>query len=214
MVQVYILRRDVPPLEAVARGKDLSACGPCPLRSRRGAKGRACYVNLGRGPRSVWLAYRARRYPLLYDVLPDGSAAVRAEVFAGEKVRWGAYGDPAMLPEGLVASVNAVAAFHVGYTHQWRVPWARWTRGVFMASVETQAQEARAHALGWGTFRAGRRDGSDVGAATLCDNVATGATCAECGACDGRRASIYVPAHGTGASWIPAERLARRPRDA
>lgn len=214
MVQIYILRRDIPPLEAVMGGQDLSVCGHCPLRFHDAMKKRACYVNIGRGPRSVWLAYKAKSYPLLYDTLPDGSITLRTERFSGEKVRWGAYGDPAMLPESVVQSVNAVAAFHVGYTHQWRAPWARWTRGVFMASVETVAQESRAQALGWGTFRAGRCDGSDIGSSVLCKNVASGATCAECGVCDGRETSIYVPAHGSGSSWIPAERLVRRSREA
>lgn len=197
--QVYILARDVAPLEAVMTGADASVCGHCPLRSPKGMVGRGCYVQIGQGPEAIWKAYKAGSYkyfPTAY--------------FAGRGVRWGAYGDPAMLPESLVREVNMHAAFHLGYTHQWRLPFARWTRGVFMASVETAEQETRARIEGWGTFRAGRSDSSDIGVATLCANEARGTTCADCRECDGGHRSIFIPAHGRGQKNVPANRLARK----
>jgi hypothetical protein len=210
MVQIYILRRDVSPTDAVKRGHDASICGHCPLRPSPGNHARACYVNLGQGPWNIWHAYKAGKYERLFAIRDDGTVSLSARAFRGHRVRWGAYGDPAMLPPELVRRVNRAAKSHLGYTHQWRYHWARWTRGVFMASVETEEQETRARALGWGTFRVGLRDCSDIGDATLCANERTGATCAECGACDGRRTSIFIPAHGSGALSIPAERLLRK----
>lgn len=115
-----------------------------------------------------------------------------------------------MLPWQLVTAVNLRSRGWTGYTHQWRQAFAAPFKGVFMASVETEAQERKAAELGWGTFRAGRVDGSDVGDAELCRNTATGATCAECRLCDGRPTQVYVPAHGTGWRFVPAERLVRR----
>jgi len=51
VVQTYILRSDIHPLEASKTGEDYSICGECPMRgeltrdpSRKQAKGRKCYV--------------------------------------------------------------------------------------------------------------------------------------------------------------------------
>ena len=56
VVQTYILRSDINPLEASKTGADYSICGSCPMRGevttdpkRKIAKGRKCYVNLGQG---------------------------------------------------------------------------------------------------------------------------------------------------------------------
>ena len=49
VVQTYILREDINPLEASKTGEDYSICGDCPMRgevttdpSRKQAKGRKC----------------------------------------------------------------------------------------------------------------------------------------------------------------------------
>jgi hypothetical protein len=197
--QVYIIRADVAPVEAIRRGDDISVCVYCPMRGPYGYEGRSCYVQVGNGPTSVYRTYIAGKYE-----------QIDASHFDGVVVRWGAYGDPAMLPEAVVTSVNARVSGRLGYTHQWRFPWASWTRGVFMASVETEAQETKARTLGWGTFRAGASDGSDMGSSVVCNNERTGVTCVECGACDGRAASIVIPAHGWGKGNVPANRLLRK----
>lgn len=196
--QVYILCADRSPVDAIRTGHDKCVCGHCPMRSILGYAGRGCYVQVGNGPLSAYRAYAAGKYK-----------RIEPSSFEGTTVRWGAYGDPAMLPEHVVSSVNAYARKRLGYTHQWRLPFAAWTRGVFMASVETPAQEAKARALGWGTFRAGASDGSDIGETLVCANERTGITCADCGACDGRPVAIVIPAHGWGSNSVPANRLLR-----
>ena len=69
VVQTYILRSDINPLEASKTGEDYSICGNCPMRGeittdpeRKQAKGRKCYVNLGQGVLilsecETWTAY-------------------------------------------------------------------------------------------------------------------------------------------------------------
>lgn len=192
MIQVWILRQDMAPHEAKRRGLDVSVCGKCAMRD-------ACYVVTAHGPRSVWEAYHAGLYREL-----DASA------FERTAIRWGAYGDPALLPSQLVHACNATARGWTGYTHQYMHKWAQWCRGVFMASVETRAQEERLRAQGWGTFRVGLKDGSDIGTTTACPYDTVGTTCIECRACDGGERAIYTPAHGAGANAVPAERLRRR----
>jgi hypothetical protein len=70
VVQTYILREDINPLEASKTGADASICGTCPLRgtptsdpARKQAVGRRCYVNLGQGVLIVWRAYVNGVYP-------------------------------------------------------------------------------------------------------------------------------------------------------
>jgi hypothetical protein len=200
MVQVWILRADVSPIEAVRTGADRSICGRCPLRAPRGGfAGRACYVQVPQAPTSVWRAFREEKYRPL-----------EPERFTRRGIRWGAYGDPALLPAELVTACNAHARFWTGYTHLYREPWAGWARGIFMASVETPRQEQALRARGWGTFRIGRADGADRIDALLCANELTGESCTECKACNGAPRAIVVSAHGPQAAFVPAERILAR----
>jgi hypothetical protein len=192
MIQVWIIRSDMAPHVARRAGLDVSVCGHCAMRD-------ACYVVTAHSPRSVWEAYHAGLY-----------RSVAPNAFERSAIRWGAYGDPALLPAELVRACNAAARGWTGYTHQHKRAWAQWCRGVFMASVETAAQEERLRAQGWGTFRVGRKDGSDLGSSTQCPYDTIGTTCIECRACDGGARAIYVAAHGAGASAVPAERLRRK----
>ena len=57
MLQSYILRRDVDPLETIRLGLDGGICGECRHRSRAGGGDGSCYVNVGQGPRAVYSCY-------------------------------------------------------------------------------------------------------------------------------------------------------------
>jgi len=89
--QTWILREDMPPVQAAKSGADRSICGDCPLRGRvvdgRNV-GRACYVVLHQAPSSVWLAYRRGVYR-------EVSRGRLRRLLSGAFVRIGAYGDPA-----------------------------------------------------------------------------------------------------------------------
>ena len=52
MVQIWILRQDMAPMEAIKSGGDRSICGGCPHRGT-GTK-RSCYVNVFRAPAAIW----------------------------------------------------------------------------------------------------------------------------------------------------------------
>jgi hypothetical protein len=200
MAQVYILVEDMHPVEAVKAGEDLAVCGYCPMRGDKTGENRSCYVVLGHGPSQVYKKYLKQE------------KQVSPEEFKGHKIRWGAYGDPAFLPEQLVKECNKHSRGWTGYTHQYKYPFAKWTKGVFMASVETEKQEKALLREGWGTFRAGLMDGSDKGSALLCLNESKGVTCQECGICDGRKKAIFIPSHGIRAKNVPAERLLKKKR--
>jgi hypothetical protein len=180
MLQVYILAdTSAKPTETVKTGADATVCGDCPLRGIMG-KARTCYVNLGQGPRTVHDALNRGRYP-------EYSANEHDRFFRGRKIRWGAYGEPVLIPLALVAHLSAIADGHTGYTHQHRRPEFQGFRAYFMASVHTPAEGADAVARGWRYFRASN-DGAPAPGEIICPASDAGGwrkDCTTCNACKG-----------------------------
>lgn len=199
MLQVWILRADVNPTQAVAVGQDRATCGDCALRPliqrlaktgqamsgwRAMLRAKPCYVNVGQAPLAVWRSYKAGRY-LRWQ---DGGGP-----FYGRKIRWGAYGDPALIPADVVHRINYWSDGWTGYTHQWRHGFASWAREVFMASTDTDADRLDAARRGWRTFHA--RNATDPvpeGSITCPASEEAGerTTCARCQLCNGARPSV------------------------
>jgi hypothetical protein len=116
MAQVSILRSDVHPVEAIRQQLDVSICGTCPLGpGRKPDAPRVCYVNVGFGPASKFRKSISTGYPRL-------SPREAGEILArnGVGVRFGDYGDPAMIPFEVWEGLLEGAPFHTGYTHQWK----------------------------------------------------------------------------------------------
>jgi hypothetical protein len=204
MAQVFILRQDVNPVEAIATGADVSICGSCPHRRRQTLNERtgaiewvrSCYVNVGQAPLSVWRTYQRGGYS-------RWDAAAHARYLTGRKVRWGAYGDPAIIAPAVVAEVNALAAGHTGYTHQWRSAFAQAFVGTFQASCDGMADYLEATAHGWKTFLVAPK-GVTPTVGKLCPATVSGsvAQCLTCSLCDGAKVDVWVEAHGSGAKHV------------
>ena len=145
MCQVWILREDVSPVDAIKSGADVSVCGNCPHR-RQADGSRSCYVNVGQAPLSVWRTYKAGGYQ------EDLTVADGEKYLKTRKIRWGAYGDPAIIDPVIFHAVNGAAAGHTGYTHQWREAFAQWSRGSLQASCDGMRDYLEASAHGWKTF--------------------------------------------------------------
>ena len=199
MLQVWILREDLNPVEALAIGADQTICGNCPMRPRfndiTGMIERPCYVNVGQAPQAVWRAYKAGKYGKLSDL--DTS------VIQGRSIRWGAYGDPALIDPALFNTINEHAYSHTAYTHAWREPWAQWAKGLMMASCDSFANYLDASAHGWKTYAVVAK-GADSFSGKLCPATAVNsqAKCLTCSLCDGAKTDIFVEAHGTGAKYV------------
>lgn len=207
MVQTYILREDVSPLDAIASGADASICGDCrhrgTVRDGKAGYGRTCYVNVGQGPLGVWKAYKRNRYP---DIVAPGQRASYtgelAAVGAGRIVRLGTYGDPAAVPAEVWFALTSRATGRTGYTHQWRTTPA--LRTLCMASVDTEAEAAEARAAGWRYFRVAMPSSlARLEVEAICPASAEAGkklTCAQCLACHGAdghsRGNIVIQAHG------------------
>lgn len=199
VVQTYILRADVSPIDAVKIGADVSICGTCPHRGDGTGKGRTCYVTLAHGPRSVFAAYERGNYP-------DAEPGTVGSLIAGRVVRLGTYGDPAAIPIAVWSALLVGARGWTGYTHQWKV--APEFRALCMASVDNAAERVEAVTAGWRYFEV-RAQGTPIpaGAITCPASAEAGkrTTCAECRLCAGtavRAKSITILAHGSGKKYF------------
>jgi hypothetical protein len=189
MIQIWILVRSMDPVRAIKEGLDRLICGSCVHRGDGHGKGRSCYVNVGQAPLGIYRAWKAGAY------LPLPSVSV----FAGRKVRFGAYGDPTWIPLSLALAIAGVSSGHTGYTHQWRKPSLQGWRSLLMASVDSVAELVIARSLGWSTFRVGSEASPGE---SLCASERIGTPCMDCLLCAGSRnglESVHIPPHGTGA---------------
>ena len=203
MVQTYILRSDIGPVDAVKTGADVSICGDCKHRGDRTGKDRSCYVTLIHGPRAVYASYKRGT------VYPKASAHEAAELLAGKMVRLGTYGDPAAAPFPLWDIITSKAKGWTGYTHQWKSIPKRWSRLV-MASADSVEEMKAAHAKDYRTFRVTSEPFVNIkGLEVVCpasEERGKRADCFTCKACMGRsgkaKASIQIAAHGGGKKHI------------
>lgn len=187
---LWILPAKEEPHAATKSGGDASICGDCPHRRDHGALG-DCYVLPFQAPLSIFRSLK--RSGFVQTLLGRFKAK-------GKTLRLGGYGDPAMLPEGLVASLVDQYKSHLGYTHQWERKWAAWTRRFCMASVDSVEQAKKAWSKGWRTFRVSY-DGVMAANEILCPSVTHGVQCADCTLCNGatdgdKRKNIVILAHG------------------
>jgi hypothetical protein len=188
VIQTWIIRSDVSPMEALAANSDTAICSDCPLRGEHGHD-RGCYVNVGRAPqavfrglkRGVYIRYHRRKH---------------TRWFRGRKLRIGSYGDPCAVPANTWTPLLPLVDSYVGYTHQWS--WNPQYRHFVMASCESEAGYFAAVADGWRVFRARLEDQPLLDGECVCRNEASGLQCADCGGCCGEsnRPNFAIIVHG------------------
>lgn len=204
MVQTYIIREDISPLEASKTGEDYSICGNCKhrgepttLKERKQALKRSCYVNLGQGPTIVYKALQRGVYASV-----TGHAAIAA-LGKGRMVRLGTYGDPAAVPSYIWESLISEAKGHTAYTHQSGVATAEARPEYMMISADNETQARGAWEIGLRTFRVIKSTTEAVkGYEIICPaskEAGFKTTCASCGLCAGAQVkakSIAIVDHG------------------
>lgn len=209
MVQTYILRADMHPVEAIATGLDGAICGDCKHRRDTKTGTRTCYVNVGQSVAAVFGAWIRGAYPLI-------DPADASLLIAGRVVRLGTYGDPAAIPAGYWRELIQHSTGHTGYTHQWRSSIAAEFRPFLMASADSDSERDLARALGWRTFRV-RTSADQLGDREIsCPASPEGGNrrqCIDCKACNGAgdnfaRASIAIVVHGPAARAFERARIA------
>ncbi len=192
VVQTYILRADVSPIDAIRSGEDVSICGDCVHREKG-----TCYVNVAQGPTVVYKAFQRGAYPAIF------TAQAREEL-AGDIVRLGTYGDPAAIPFHVWETILSSASDWTGYTHQWKREGFKSFARYCMASTDSREEYRQARSHGWRAFYVVPKGSIEpVEGAFLCPASEEGGkklTCSECLACNGtssgRQASVFIPVHG------------------
>ena len=201
MVQVWILPREVNPVTAVKTGEDDIVCFDCKHRGANGI-GRTCYVLVHNAPNGIWKAYNRGRYPKL--AIEDFKYT-----FRGRKIRFGAYGEPVLIPIDIFRELANVSDGWTGYTHQWAFPGYAVYQPFLMASVDSMAEYEQAKRLGWRTFRVRTEAQELTNREISCpasDEAGHKTTCADCKLCAGStgaadpRKDIAIIVHGSKAS--------------
>jgi hypothetical protein len=202
MHQLYILRSDKDPLDAVKDGSDNAICGGCVHRRSTGG---ACYVNLGHGPKAVYNKYKRGGYDKV-------SISDFKSLFGDKKIRFGAYGDPLALPLHILVSLKAVVKNNTSYTHQWKNSIidgsSEMVSKFSMASVDSLAEKIEANEAGFRTFRVISEGGELAKDEIICPNETTGVNCLKCGLCGGnsvKAKNIAITVHGALKSRFEAD---------
>lgn len=190
LIQIYILRHDVNPIDAWETGDDDAICGDCKHRSG------SCYVNIGQAPLGIYKTFKNNRYVK--------ASEKHLSLFANRNVRLGAYGDPAAVPIEIWQSICGASKNWTGYTHQWKSCDQR-LKNYCMASVDTDKELELAREKGWRTFRVKDANESNSKYEFNCpaskeENKRL--TCAECMACNGgdwndKKGTPVIVRHGS-----------------
>lgn len=188
MIQLTILPTDTYPSQsnkdyAEEEGKvGHTVCNDCPLINR------GCYVQIGFSINKIYNKMNSGNYESLdYDA------------FINESVRFGAWGEPTLIPRKIMRNLVKRIKNWTGYTHQWAKPFAQFYKMFFMASVSNIADKNEANKKGWRTFRI-IKDASEVlPDEVICPAQTHGTQCIDCGLCNGnstKAKNIAVIAHG------------------
>ena len=215
MLQTYIIRADMSPMEASKTGSDYAICGNCVHRGtptdnpeKHQALNRSCYVTLYQGPTIVYKAFKRGLYQLI--------DAERVKLLGrGQMVRMGSYGDPAAIPKQVWDTLLADSAGHTGYSHQSKLPGVVVDYSRVMVSVESKASAQGYHLNGKRTFRVipvatwqDKGKAALLKSEVLCpasNEAGNKSTCIDCGLCKGssiKGKSIAIVSHGTGRNML------------
>lgn len=195
MIQTWIMRTDIRPDYAVRDRLDVSICGNCPHRANPSTGVRTCYVTVFRAPLQVFKAFERGNYT---DLSQDpGQVATWLEE-SGMPVRWGSYGDPAMVPVGLLKFWSKFVPNWTGYTHQKHEPFFNSE----YLDILMESREGEFDPSGARSFRVISDVSQKHSGEVLCPATPEGGSktsCASCGLCKGaslQGKSVAILVHG------------------
>jgi hypothetical protein len=200
MSQIWILNKNINPVESVKTGFDaVSNCSGCPF-----ANGMGCYVNVGQAPLAVFKAWQRGVYERL-------GISELSEAFKGKYVRFGAYGNPSLIPLEIIKPIAKASKGWTGYFHNWHLMSKERALAYgqfFMASTETEESRIKALAMGLRVFHVSPDQPKDF---IECPSDSRGIQCKDCRLCDGlnkRAKNIWINPHGSKKSKAIAQAIA------
>lgn len=174
VIQTWILRSDISPVEAVATGQDVSICGKCPHRHFSGG---GCYVLPFQAPNNIYKHYHLGRYPKM--------SPKHTVKFIDRDIRFGSYGDPAAVPIRYWLALTSICRSHTGFTHQMDHP-AFTPQLLDFCQVSIEKPQDVKRYTKHGTFRIKLESQPLEEGEILCLNQSSELLCSQCKKCDGR----------------------------
>lgn len=197
-IQIWILDATMHPVESRRKGHDaLNQCKGCPL-----ASGNGCYVT-SMPISAIWRAWKAGRY----SKLNYGTKAWKDFFDNAPFVRFGAYGNPSLIPLRMVKDIAKRAKNITGYFHDWHLmqPAKAKVYGEYLMASCEKDNWKQAQALGLRTFTTisgNEKAPKGTGIECIADVTNKRIQCKDCGLCDGNRRkdkvrpSIWIKVHG------------------
>jgi len=191
MAQVWIIRSDIHPQEALKGGEDYSICGNCVHRKNPTTGKRTCYVK-PMPVNAVYMSFKKGIYPTF-------SEQVIKKI--RDPIRWGAYGDPVCIPIDVIDKVHDLSGQSwTGYTHQWRDPRFNKYKRLFHASCDSFEDYKEASQAEWSTFQTLKKGETPIKGKQAACQGSIKTTCDQCLLCRGTNGTkathITVPVHG------------------
>lgn len=208
MVQSYILRSDMDPLQALRTGSDTAICGGCVHKARsydgKTWTGRSCYVRVDTAPLGIYRAWKRGNVPRV-------TLSELSELTRGRMVRLGTYGDPASVPLAVWDAYTAHATGWTGYTHQAANKNLRDVLKYCQLSADSPSDSLAARASGIGSFRVLAQGENALPFEMVCPaskEAGKVKQCIACKACTGLDgANVVINSHGIGAGHLnPSKR--------
>lgn len=205
MIQVWIIRADMHPMQAIKSGRDSAVCGNCPMRGKTPfGLDRSCYVQL-MCMGSIYKKFRAGKYDRIRwdDMGPNG-------IPSRDPIRISAYGDPCAVPlkvwrklltrRNYRGDVSLVP--HTGYTRQWHLAKNKRYAELFHASVFSPNECRKAQSKGFKYFYPNVNTFDAISAidqnVAQCVNSIHGVQCVDCLNCSGvSGSSTWIHSHGS-----------------
>jgi len=169
---------------------DKDVCFDCPF-----SRGRGCYV--AKGYSRIGLGAKIKSLHGGMEFTEDWKKLYKK--CEDKFVRFGAYGEPILIPVDHVRRICEVSRNWTGYTHQWRRPEYQPYQEFFMASVHSLNERDQAHLMGWRTFMVAENGHSpkDVNCPAS-KEAGRRSVCSRCSLCRGKSSgakSSYIQKH-------------------
>ena len=162
---------------------DKANCMDCPLSGNSGTG--KCYTH----KYMQFSGFLSMLKSLCKEEIPQGlSEQMRSKIqfmcMGADLIRFGTYGEPSLLPLGLVEEMTNVGSTPwTGYTHQARKPWAQPYKKFFMASAHSD-KDAESM-TGWRSFVCVDKGDTSTGVQCPASKELSVSTCSACGLCSG-----------------------------
>lgn len=164
---------------------DGAVCMDCPFAVSNGAKLSACYTH--KMMQYSGFLSMLRSIKCDWDSIPTLSETKSlpiTKMCLDKYVRFGTYGEPSLLPIGMVRAMTNVAKSWTGYTHQWKKVNHEYAR-YFMASTHTIEEENVAALIGYRSFVASPTPIAQFISCPASEEMGFKSNCSKCGLCSG-----------------------------